>query len=284
MPDVGELVRDHEPDLIAAVAVEQRVEENHPLSRPEPGYIRVRRRRAATRVDRVHLPHLHPCRARQLDHVVAGLPRRQRCEAVEHRIEHDRPERREHGGDTERAPRHGSPPPARIAPRQRDDEPAARGGQGHPDRRLLEHVEDPPTPRLRDQADLERSAPGQHREREAGQGRGDRQAGGRGGGGRGSVAELSEAMRESRRPFDEGHERGQVERGAGEPERELPAGEARTPVDLLGCEVRSRLDLVRLDRPRLRREQARPGLGRGERDQQRREPARTSGVAHGRGL
>ena len=55
---VGELVGDDDADLVAAVAVEQRVEQHHPLGRPEPGHVGVGGGRPAAGVDRVHLPHL----------------------------------------------------------------------------------------------------------------------------------------------------------------------------------------------------------------------------------
>ena len=48
---------------LAAVALEQRVEQHHPLGRPESADVGVRGARPAARVDRVHLAHLDPGRA-----------------------------------------------------------------------------------------------------------------------------------------------------------------------------------------------------------------------------
>ena len=63
--DVGELVRDDDPHLVAAVAVEQRVEQHHALGRAEPGDVGVGGGRAAARVDRVDLADLDAGRARR---------------------------------------------------------------------------------------------------------------------------------------------------------------------------------------------------------------------------
>ena len=95
MADVGELVRDDDADLVAAVAVEQRVEQDDALGRPEPGHVGVGGGRPPARVDRVDLPDLDAGRSGQLEHVGARLALGQRREVVEDRVEHDRRERRQ---------------------------------------------------------------------------------------------------------------------------------------------------------------------------------------------
>ena len=109
----AELVRHHHADLVAAVAVEQRVEQDHPLGRPQPGHVGVGGGRPAAGVDRVDLPHLDAGGARQLEHVRARLALGQRREVVEHRVEHDRRERRQRARRT--AP--SRPTPAATTPR-----------------------------------------------------------------------------------------------------------------------------------------------------------------------
>ena len=144
MADVGELVRDHHADLVAAVAVEQRVEQDDPLGRAEPGHVGVGRGGPAAGVDRVHLPDLDSGRAGQLEHVGPRLALRERREVVEQRIEHDRRERRQDRAEQHRARRAPAattgadsacvtPPPPRPPP------PAG----SRLDRRALEQVAAP---------------------------------------------------------------------------------------------------------------------------------------------
>ena len=98
MAHVGELVRDHDPDLVAGVAIEQRVEQHHPLGRPEAGHVGVGGGRAAAGVDLVDLAHARRRRRSASSSTSARVcALGQRREVVEHRVEHDRRERRERG-------------------------------------------------------------------------------------------------------------------------------------------------------------------------------------------
>ena len=70
---VAELVGDDQADLLAGVAIEQRVEEHDPLGRPQTGDVGVGGGRTTAGVDRVHLPDVTPRRPRrQRQHVGRG--------------------------------------------------------------------------------------------------------------------------------------------------------------------------------------------------------------------
>ena len=110
--------------------------------RPEAGDVGVRRRGAARGVDLVDLADLHTGPARQLEHVAAGPSRREALEAVEDRVEHDRPGVQEAPRRPRRPPRSraatsraGSGASARAAAlprRPRRPRRSRRTGRGRP--------------------------------------------------------------------------------------------------------------------------------------------------------
>ncbi len=168
--DVRQLVRDHEPDLIAAVAVEQRVEQDHALGRAEPGDVSVGGRRAPARIDRIDLPDpARPAATRQLQHVGAGLPFGQRREIVEDRVQDDRRKRAEHGPDRDRAAGGRQPPVAGVAPhRPRRPRPAPPAIRAASIPVALTRVDAPVPPGLGHQPNPERASAGDRRQRQGG--------------------------------------------------------------------------------------------------------------------
>ena len=131
---VAELVRHHEPHLVAREVVDQVVVEHHPLGVAEPAHVGVHRAwcGGSRRPGRPR-PRPRPPRSASSSTSRAERARRQRLELVEDRVDHDREEPDGDHAEAPRSPRPGRPPVAREAPDQRQRQRAA-GGRRRPRR------------------------------------------------------------------------------------------------------------------------------------------------------
>ena len=118
MAHVGQLVGHHLALLVARELGQQVVVQDHPLGRAQAGDVGVGGGGAPAGVDLVHLPHLHAGSTRQLQHVGACRAGGQRLEAVEQRVEHDRPRVQEARRNDHGQRRRRCPPVARPAAHQ----------------------------------------------------------------------------------------------------------------------------------------------------------------------
>ena len=103
---MGQLVCHHHPHLVAAVALEQRVEQDHSLGRAESGHVGVDASGPPAGIHLEYLPHAHPGGLGQLQDVRAHGTRRERGEPVEHRIQN-------HGSQRAQCRRHPHRPGGR---------------------------------------------------------------------------------------------------------------------------------------------------------------------------
>ncbi len=260
---VRELVGDDDPHLVAAVAIQQRVEQHDPLGQTESGHVGVGSGRTPARVDRVDLADLDVRDPRQLEHIRARLALGQRREVVEHRVQQHRSETRHRRPDEHRATRRRQPPMARIAARGGDHGTPAGAGERGLDAGRLEQVCSPAAPGLGHQADRLRAPAREHRQRQRRPRQRDRQTGA------GDDARrnrpFARASKGTRRTPDQQRERTQIDGRASERERELRPRERRSAADLLGAEVRLETDRRGLDRRLARSQDAAPRVRRGDR-------------------
>ena len=167
---VAQLVRHDDADLVAAVAVEQGVEQHDPLGRAEPGHVGVGRGGAPAGVDRVHLPHLDAGRrARARARRSAFRPRASGVKSLNSGSSTTGASAARRGAERHRAGRRRQPPAARIPPRHRHSGGAApAAAQRGLDRAALEQIAAQPAPGLRDQPDRHPTLAGDRRQRQRG--------------------------------------------------------------------------------------------------------------------
>ena len=282
-----ELVSHDHADLVAVVAVEQRVEQDHPLGRAEPGDVGVGAGGASARVDRVHLPHLDAGRPRQLEHVGPRLPLGERGEVVEQRRQQHRGSRAQERPRNRGSSPRGEPPAAGVPAHDRDYRRPGTPGECGFDRRRLEQIERPAPPRLGDEANGDRPPACEDRQRQpryrglCGERRSrDRPAGelpppGLPARGRQPPACRRDAGETGPRLWPaSARERGehdQFQHRARQRQPCLRPGKARATLDFLAAEIGSRVDVGGLDRALARSEQPGSALRRDHHQQHRTE-------------
>ena len=115
------------------------------------------RRRAPAGVDPVDLPHVHARPLGQPRTSERSSPARQRLEAVEQRVDHDRRQVEREHGEAHHAAAAGQPPVAREAAHQRHGDRAADGGEDRLDRRSTCATSPSQGPALGGQAHVDRA-------------------------------------------------------------------------------------------------------------------------------
>ena len=261
--DVGELVGDHEADLVALEVLQQVVVEDDALRAPQAGDVGVGAGRPAAGVDLVDLADVDAGLAREREHVGARAALGQRGEPVEDRVQDDRRRvRRGHAeGDDER--RGGQPPAARGAAHERHARAGADAGEDGPDPPRLDQVAGPLRPALGRQPDVDGALAGDRAQRQGHDLQGHREH--RPGARRGQHRPREAAAQGARRPGHEPHEDRSLDAEDDQPDDALRPAEVLGALDLLGGEVAGRVDRGRLDHAVARAQQQHGGLGHDER-------------------
>ena len=151
---VPELVRDHGQDLGRRRRLDERVVEDDPPRRAEPGDVRIQLRRPLARVRDEHLAHRHARVGGEPHHSLAQLRVLERAELVEDGLEHDRRDEAEQQDEQSRTDR-GDHRPGGGEEHGGADEPGhARTGQERADPDALDAVEGVLPPGLAREAEL----------------------------------------------------------------------------------------------------------------------------------